>query len=268
MTNLKNIFNLSGKTVLLTGATGNLGPHFARALASFGANVALLDLNKNLLANLSKDMSSEFSSKVKGYVCDISNSDVISKALNNIIADFGKIHVLINNAQASDEVAPFEKCTLQQWRKTSLVNEEGIFLITQAVGNILIEQGEGGSVINISSIYGILAPDHRIYEDANFNGLKMSSPAVYSYTKSGIIGLTRYLATYWAHHNIRVNALTPGGVESSQADNFKKRYNNRIPLNRMAKEQDLIGGLIFLASDASNYMTGQNIILDGGLSAW
>jgi NAD(P)-dependent dehydrogenase (short-subunit alcohol dehydrogenase family) len=96
----------------------------------------------------------------------------------------------------------------------------------------------------------------------------MSSPAVYSYTKSGIIGLTRYLATYWAHHNIRVNALTPGGVESSQTDNFKKRYNNRIPLNRMAKEEDLIGGLIFLASDASNYMTGQNIILDGGLSAW
>lgn len=268
MKNYKDIFDLSQKTVLLTGATGNLGPYFARGLASFGANVALLDLNETLLMDLSKNISSDFSSKIKGYVCDISNSESISIALSKIISDFGPIHVLINNAQASDEIVPFEICSLQQWRKTSLVNEDGIFLMSQAVGNILIEQGKGGSVINISSIYGFLAPDHRIYENAKFNGLKMSPPAAYSYTKSGIIGLTRYLATYWAHQNIRVNALSPGGVEGSQTDNFKKRYSDRIPLNRMANGQDLIGGLIFLASDSSSYVTGQNIILDGGLSAW
>lgn len=268
MENYKNIFDLSQKTVLLTGATGNLGPYFARGLASFGANVALLDLNEKRLMDLSNNLSCDFTTKVKGYVCDISDSNSISNTLSMIIADFGAIHVLINNAQASDEIVPFETCSLQQWRKTSLVNEEGIFLMSQAVGNVLIEQAQGGSVINISSIYGILAPDHRIYENANFNDLKMPPPAVYSYTKSGIIGLTRYLSTYWAHHNIRVNALSPGGVEGSQTDNFKKRYNNRIPLNRMAREQDLIGSLIFLASDSSSYMTGQNIIVDGGLSAW
>ena len=151
---------------------------------------------------------------------------------------------------------------------TSSVNEEGLFLVTKAVGQKMILNKKGGSIINISSIYGIVAPDHRIYNNIFINGEEMSSAASYSSTKSGMLGLTTYLATYWSKHNIRVNAITPGGIENNQPKEFIKNYSKRVPLDRMGKPKDLIGPVIFLSSDASDYITGQNLVVDGGFSVW
>ncbi len=268
MADFQSIFDLTGKTAIITGAAGNLGPSFANALANFGANVALLDLHEDRLDKLSNDICSSTKVSSTYHVCDLTNSEAVKNTVHQIVTDHGMIDVLINNAQAKDAIVCFENASLADWRITSAINEEAVFLTSQAVGLQMIKQQKGGSIINISSIYGIMAPDHRIYQDANFGGSSMGSPAVYSYTKAGLIGLTRYLSTYWAHHNIRVNALTPGGVESSQSDNFKRQYNDRVPLQRMAQPLDLAGALVFLASDASAYMTGQNLVLDGGLSAW
>ena len=140
--------------------------------------------------------------------------------------------------------------------------------MAQAIGKQMIRQDIGGSIIQTSSIYGIMGPDHRIYKNSSLNGNVMGSPAVYSFTKSGVIGLTKYLATYWSDKNIRVNSLTPGGVESEQNEAFIKQYSNRIPMGRMALREEIVGALVYLASDASSYVTGQNIIVDGGLDAW
>ena len=148
------------------------------------------------------------------------------------------------------------------------VNLDGMFLVAQAVGAAMSRQRIGGSIIQTSSIYGIMAPDQRIYRGSRYRGRTINTPAVYSASKAGVIGLTQHLATYWAKDNIRVNALVPGGVESGQNAKFKRRYSLRVPMMRMARADELIGALIFLASDASSYTTGQNITIDGGLAAW
>jgi len=143
-----------------------------------------------------------------------------------------------------------------------------MFLVAQAVGKQMISQGKGGSIIQTASIYGLMAPDHRIYEGSFYLNRQINTPAVYTASKAGVIGLTKYLATYWADKRIRVNTLTPGGTESGQNDEFKRRYSSRIPMNRMADAHEMVGALLYLASNASSYVTGQNIIVDGGLSCW
>ena len=148
------------------------------------------------------------------------------------------------------------------------VNIDGMFLVAQAIGERMAESGRGGSIIQTSSIYGIMASDKRIYEGSFYLGRQISNPAVYSASKAAVVGLTRYLAAYWADKGIRVNALVPGGVESGQNEIFKKNYSARVPMNRMARPQEMVGAVIWLASDASSYVTGQNINVDGGLSAW
>ena len=148
------------------------------------------------------------------------------------------------------------------------VNIDGMFLTAQAVGKQMVAQGRGGSIIQTASIYGVMAPDHRIYEGSFYLDRKINTPAVYTASKAAVIGLTKHLATYWADKGIRVNTLTPGGTESGQNDEFKNRYAQRVPMNRMARADEMVGALLFLASDAASYVTGQNIIVDGGLNAW
>ncbi len=148
------------------------------------------------------------------------------------------------------------------------VNLDGMFLVAQAVGRRMVEQKIGGSIVQTSSIYGVVAPDQRIYEGSQYMGRPINTPAVYSTSKAGVIGLTRYLAAYWGDAGIRVNTITPGGVESGQNDEFRQRYTARVPLGRMADRRDMLGALVFLASDASSYVTGQNLIVDGGLTCW
>ena len=157
---------------------------------------------------------------------------------------------------------------LNTWNEIFSVNVAGMFLVAQAAGRQMIAQGQGGSIINTASIYGVVAPDQRIYEGSHYLGRAINTPASYSASKAAVIGLARYLAAYWAHHGIRVNVLTPGGIESGQNETFSRRYSARVPLGRMGNANELHGALLYLASGASSYVTGQNIIVDGGLACW
>jgi NAD(P)-dependent dehydrogenase (short-subunit alcohol dehydrogenase family) len=193
--------------------------------------------------------------------------------VEQVVKKFGEINILHNNAAAkSDDLAaffaPFEEYSLSQWREIMSVNIDGMFLVAQAVGRQLLVQVKGGSIIQTSSIYGMMAPDNRIYEGSFYLDREINTPAVYAASKAAVVGLSKYLATYWADKNIRVNTIAPGGTESGQNDEFKRRYSARIPMNRMADAHEIVGALLFLASDASSYVTGQTILVDGGLSAW
>ena len=185
----------------------------------------------------------------------------------------GGVHVLHNNAASKSSdleafFAPFEEYSPEEWRSIMAVNIDGMFHVAQAAGRQMIEQGTGGSIIQTSSIYGIRGSDKRIYEGSFYLDRQISNPAAYSTSKAAVVGLTTYLAAYWADQGIRVNTLTPAGVESGQNDAFKARYAARVPMGRMARADEMVGALVYLASDASSYVTGQNIVVDGGLSAW
>ena len=211
--------------------------------------------------------------KAIGLSCDVSDPESVQAMVAEVVKELGEINILHNNAAGkSDDLdaffAPFEEYRLDQWRKIMAVNLDGMFLVAQAVGKQMVEQGKGGSIIQTASIYGVMAPDHRIYEGSFYLGRQINTPAVYSASKAAVIGLSKHLATYWADKGIRVNTLTPGGTESGQNEEFKRKYAARIPLNRMAKPQEMVGALLYLASDASSYVTGQNIIVDGGLNCW
>ena len=266
--NYGKLFNLTGKTAIVTGGVGILGRCFCAGLAEFGANVVVIDIDEKAVAKFAKELSTKYGVTTLGVKCDTSSREEVNQAIEFIVEKIGFIHILHNNAQGETVPVIFEDCSLEDWRITSAVNEEGYFLMAQTVGKQMIKQSVGGSIIQTSSIYGIMGPDHRIYKNSNVNGNLMGSRAVYSFTKAGVIGLSKYLATYWADKNIRVNTITPGGVESGQNDIFKKQYSNRIPLGRMASKEEMVGALIYLASDASSYVTGENIIVDGGLAAW
>jgi len=264
----RKLFDLTGKTAIITGGVGILGRCFCSGLAEFGANVVIIDIEEKAVKDFAKELSEKYGVTSMGIKCDTSSPDEVRSAIKLVVKEMGSIDILHNNAQGKTASVAFEDCSLKEWRLTSSVNEEGYFLMAQAVGKQMLDQNIGGSIIQTSSIYGIMAPDHRIYKNSSVKGVSMGSRAVYSFTKSGIVGLTKYLATYWADKNIRVNTLTPGGVESNQSDIFKKQYSDRIPLGRMASKEEMVGALVYLASDASSYVTGQNIVIDGGLEAW
>jgi len=270
MTKVKygRLFDLSGKTAVVTGGMGILGKCFCEGLAEYGANVVVLDLNEAAAQQYANELSTLYGIEALGVGCNICLPESVKESVYRIIEKYGEINVLHNNAQGKTAPVSFEECTLEQWRMTSAVDEEGYFLMAQEVGKQMVIQKTGGSIIQTSSIYGIMGPDHRIYQNSLYEGSSMGTRAVYSFAKAGVVGLTKYLATYWADNGIRVNTLTPGGVESGQNEQFKQQYAARIPLGRMAKREELVGALLFLASDASSYVTGQNIVVDGGLDAW
>jgi NAD(P)-dependent dehydrogenase (short-subunit alcohol dehydrogenase family) len=269
----KTLFDLSGKTALITGAGGILGRHFCAGLAESGAAVALVDIRKDGVRELAAELAAKYGVKAQGFVCDVSDPQSVRSMVKQVVAAFGHIDILHNNAAGkSDDLdaffAPFEDYSFEQWRQIMAVNLDGMFLVAQAVGKQMVGQGRGGSIIQTSSIYGLIGADQRIYEGSFYLGRQINTPAVYSASKAGVIGLTQYLATYWADKGIRVNAIAPGGAESGQNDEFMRRYSARIPMGRMAKAHEIVGALLYLASDASSYVTGQTIAVDGGLSAW
>ncbi|OEU64925.1 MAG: short-chain dehydrogenase [Desulfobacterales bacterium PC51MH44] len=272
-TSYRKLFNLHGKTAIVTGGAGILGRKFCAGLAEFGADVAVVDIDAEAAKDVAGRLIAQFGVKSIGIGCNIAKPDSVKEMMEQVESSIGNIHILHNNAAGkSDDLnaffAPFEEYSLQQWREIMAVNIDGMFLVAQAVGKHMIEHGEGGSIIQTSSIYGIMAPDQRIYEGSFYMGRSINTPAVYSTSKAAVIGLTKYLAAYWADKGIRVNTLTPGGVESGQNETFKQRYSARVPLGRMAKDDEMVSALIYLASDASSYVTGQNIIVDGGLAVW
>lgn len=269
----RDLFDLSGKTAIVTGAVGILGRGFCRGLAEFGAQVAVVDLEQERCTTFAEELASTYGVGALGVACDIANPDSVRSMVEHVIEKFGTIDILHNNAASKSAdldafFASTEEYSLAEWRKIMSVNVDGMFLVAQAVGKQMQKQQRGGSIIQTASIYGIVSSDKRIYEGSFYLGRQISNPAVYSTSKAAVVGLTRYLAANWGDSGIRVNALVPAGVESGQNDTFKARYSARVPLGRMAKADEMVGALIYLASDASSYVTGHCLVVDGGLSSW
>ena len=269
----KTMFDLTDKVAVVTGGAGILGRHFCAGLADSGAHVAVVDMDSAAAEEFAKELIRLYGVKSVGLECNVSDCASVKSMVSTVVEEFGEINVLHNNAACkSDDLdaffAPFEEYSLDQWQKIMSVNIDGMFLVAQAVGREMVSQGNGGSIIQTASIYGVMGPDHRIYEGSFYLNRKINTPAVYSASKAAVIGLTKHLATYWADKGIRVNALTPGGVESGQNEEFKLRYSSRVPMARMANANEMVGALLYLSSDASSYVTGQNLIVDGGLACW
>ena len=271
--NYKDRFELTGKTAIVTGAVGILGQRFCRGLAEFGAQVVVVDLDEERCTTFAAELERDYGKKSVGVACDIANPSSVRSMVDRVISHFGAINILHNNAASKSKdldafFASTEDYSLEEWRKIMAVNIDGMFLVAQAVGRQMLKQGTGGSIIQTSSIYGMVASDKRIYEGSFYLGRQISNPAVYSTSKAAVVGLTRQLAANWGDAGIRVNALVPAGVESGQNDRFKSRYSARVPMGRMAQADEMVGALIFLASDASSYVTGHCLMVDGGLSIW
>ncbi|MEW6004115.1 MAG: SDR family oxidoreductase [Stygiobacter sp.] len=264
---LMELFSLKNKTAIVTGALGLIGKEHCKALSKAGANVVVADLDEQKTIEFAKSLDSESF----GIFLDVTNKASVQNAKEKILEKFGHIDILVNNAAINDmfenpkaatEQSKFENYPLELWQKSIDVNLTGVFLCSQVFGFEMAKQKKG-SIINIASTYGIVAPDQTLYqkEDGTQDFYK---PPAYSATKGAIIMFTKYLASYWGKNGVRVNTLTPGGVENSQDEFFIKKYSAKTLLGRMAKPNDYKGALIFLASDASEYMTGANLIIDGG----
>lgn len=269
----KELFELKGKTAVVTGAVGILGQHFCRGLAEFGAQVVVVDLDQGRCTSFAQELEHDYGTPALGAACDVADPASVAAMVDLVVKHFGAIHVLHNNAASKSAdldafFASTEQYSLHEWKRIMSVNVDGMFLVAQAVGGLMQRQGTGGSIIQTASIYGLVSSDKRIYEGSFYLGRQISNPAVYSTSKAAVVGLTRYLAANWADAGIRVNALVPAGVESGQNDTFKARYSARVPLARMAQPSEMVGALVFLASDASSYVTGHCLVVDGGLSAW
>lgn len=270
--NYRGMFDLSGKTAVITGAAGILGRQFCIGFLQLGANVVAADLRTEPLQQLVQELSSEYGARASGFVADVADPQSVNAMTNAAIERFGRIDILLNNAGAKSKdltafFQNFENYSLEIWREIAAVNLDGAFLVAQAVGRHMVQQG-GGTIIQTASIYGLVASDNRIYDGSLYMGVQINNPAIYSASKAGLVGFTKWLAAYWAEKGIRVNALAPGGVFSGQNDTFVEKYSARIPMGRMAHLHEMVGTAIYLASDASSYVTGQCIAVDGGLTAW
>ncbi|MEP7136997.1 MAG: SDR family oxidoreductase [Chloroflexota bacterium] len=269
-------FNLSGRVAIVTGGVGLLGTEFCKTLAEAGAAVAVVDLNASASQAVA-DTLTKSGYQAQAFAVDITKPDSVNAMVGNVLSAFGRIDVLVNSAALDPKFDPdavkkgitpgaFEDYPLEQWNAALNVNLTGMFLITQACVKPMLAQGKKGSIINICSTYGLNGPDQRIYiKDGERVAFK---PVYYTVTKAGVMGFTKYLAAYYAGTNIRVNALTPGGVFNNHEDYFVKNYSAKTIIGRMAKKDEMNGALLFLASDASSYMTGNNVVVDGGWTAW
>ncbi|CAG0962448.1 2-dehydro-3-deoxy-D-gluconate 5-dehydrogenase [Anaerolineales bacterium] len=269
-------FNLKDKVAVVTGGVGLLGAEFCKTLAEAGAAVAVIDLNADAAVKVADGLA-QSGFKSKGIPTDITKPDSVNGMVDSVLKVFGRLDILVNSAAldpkfdpdaAAKGIAPgaFENYPLEQWNAAMNVNLTGMFLVTQACVKPMIAQGKKGSIINICSTYGLNGPDQRIYiKDGKRVAFK---PVYYTTTKAGVMGFTKYLAAYYAGTEIRVNALTPGGVYNNHEEYFVTNYSAKTILGRMAKKDEMNGALLFLASEASSYMTGNNVVVDGGWTAW
>lgn len=266
-----NLFNLTGKVIILTGSAGRLGTNFAQIISHAGADVILVDINDEKNQKLKTSLINEYKTKPFAANVNITNKEELSQLGKQIVKEYGKVDGLVNNAFYSPRLdvkrsaMKFEDYPSDLWNDVVSVNLTGVFLCCQEFGKIMIKQRTGGSIVNVSSIYGINGADQRIYGKSMLN-----SPPSYAATKGAVVNFTRYLAAYWNRKNIRVNTMTLGGVldKSYMSKEFIKNYSEKTMLGRMANSDEYNGALLFLLSNASSYMTGANLILDGGWSAW
>ena len=253
----KDLFNLSGKTALVTGGAGLIGREIVKALHEFGATVYIADVQKDKVAELLNDKS------VKFVHLDITSEESIAKAVDGVVKDSRNIDIFVNSAypRTNNWGLKFENIPLEAWKQNVDNQLGGFFCSCQKVAEIMKNRG-GGSIVNLGSTYGVVAPDFSIYE-----GTEMTMPAAYSAIKGGTIAFTRYLAAYYAKYNIRANSISPGGIFDNQAPAFVEKYSRKTPLGRMGNPEDIAGAVVFLASDASSYVTGHNLLVDGGWTA-
>jgi NAD(P)-dependent dehydrogenase (short-subunit alcohol dehydrogenase family) len=266
---MPKLFSVQDKIIIITGGLGQLGRQFCKTLEDNGAKVVVFDKKKP------SEVANEQSRENYLYLeVDVTDKVSIQESLDIIKTKWGIPNGLINNAaldsppgSSAEENGPFETYPELSFEKIMDVNVKGVFLMSQVVGGAMAEAGRG-SIININSIYGLLSPDQNIYEYRRNNGELFYKPVAYSVSKSALLNLTRYLSTYWGTKNVRVNTLTFGGVFNNQDDNFLKAYCPKVPLGRMAREDEYNGAVIFLLSESSSYMTGSNLVIDGGWTAW
>jgi NAD(P)-dependent dehydrogenase (short-subunit alcohol dehydrogenase family) len=271
---MDNLFDLTGKVALVTGAGGLLGPKHAEALLEYGANVVLTDWHEDKVQKVSAELNEKYGEGRTSYYC----MDVTDKSMVQSVADkLDKIDILINNAakdpkpkkgDALSPVSRFEVMSETFWKEGIDAAMNGTFLCSQVFSNKMLENG-GGVILNIASDLGIIAPDQRIYRQEGLSeDMQNVKPITYSAAKWAIIGMTKYLAVYFAKRGIRVNCLSPTGVENGYPEDFVKKLTNIIPIGRMADRNEYKGAVVFMCSDASSYMTGENVVMDGGKTVW
>lgn len=273
---IQDKFDLTGRVAVVTGGAGLLGAEFCRTLAEAGASVAVVDLNASA-SQATADSLTKNGYQALAIPTDITQPDSANAMVEKVLTEFGRLDVLVNSAALDPKFDPdamkkgmapgaFEDYPLDQWNSALNVNLTGMFLVTQACVKPMLAQKKKGSIVNICSTYGLNGPDQRIYVK---EGQRVAfKPVYYTVTKAGVLGFTKYLAAYYAGTDIRVNALTPGGVFNNHEEYFVKNYSAKTILGRMANRDEMNGALLFLASDASSYMTGNNIVVDGGWTTW
>lgn len=274
---MENTFRLDGKIILITGAAGLLGRQHADAISSFGGTPILLDLDQTELDDLALELNNKYDVGAAGFVVDITSETEIQSNAEFLMSKFGQVDGLINNAannpkmENNDNIdfSRLENFSLDSWNKDLQIGLTGAFLCAKHYGFAISKNSSGGSIVNISSDLGLIAPDQRLYAKKGLPAhLQSVKPVTYSVVKAGLIGLTRYISSYWIDRNVRCNAMCPGGIENGQSEDFLREVSLRIPMNRLAKSHEYQGTLIWMLSDASSYLNGAVIPVDGGRTAW
>jgi len=274
---LKDLFSLKNKVIVITGAAGLLGKKHAEVIAAYGGSPVLLDISFDSVAKMSDRLNRKYGVESSGYSVDITNESEIEKNLKLVVKKYGKIDGLVNNAannpkmeeKSEKNFSRLENFKLDIWDQDVQVGLTGAFLCVKHYGFQISKNPNGGVIINISSDLGLIAPDQRLYAIEGVDSTQQSvKPVSYSVVKSGLIGLTRYVATYWADKNVRCNAMCPGGVENNQPDDFIKKVSFRIPMGRLAQKDEYLSTLIWMLSESSSYLNGAIVPIDGGRTTW
>jgi NAD(P)-dependent dehydrogenase (short-subunit alcohol dehydrogenase family) len=274
MNTLKKL-RLDGRVAIITGGAGLLGVQHAHVIAEAGGVPVLWDIQSTATVERAREIAAQYGVDCQGLDVDITSREAVREAFDQVLARFNRADILINNATNDPKVTTadlawsrLENFSLENWWQDLAVGLTGAFLCSQTVGSYMARQG-GGVILNIASDLGVIAPDQRLYRQEGLAADQQPvKPVTYSVIKHGLIGLTKYLATYWAENNVRVNALSPGGVYTNQPEAFVKKLTGLIPLGRMASPDEYRAAVLFLVSDASSYMTGANLVVDGGRTCW
>lgn len=271
-----SLFDLTGRIAVITGGAGLLGVQHARVIAGAGGVPVLIDIDEERAKAAASSLANEFGVPASAMAADISQRTDVDRVLKFVFDQYGDVHILLNNAANNPKVekstdmdfSRLENFPMEQWQADLSVGLTGAFLCSQVIGTEMARRGRG-VIVNVASDLALIGPDQRLYRQEGLpDHLQPVKPVTYSVVKSGLVGLTRYLATYWADRGVRVNAISPGGVYNGQPEKFLNRLSALIPMGRMAKLDEYQGAILFLCSDASSYMTGANLVIDGGRTCW